>query len=137
MAQLDYYNGRALEEIIEGEEDWQWALKLSGDAIIKNWDKRRGVPDLPLGMGLLMVILEIGSTQLVFGRVDPASSEISDEHRVVLTPTQYSITDPQFAAEEEFPQRNIDEVVLDPGMLEAEMSERTAEGPEVTDEEEN
>lgn len=112
MVDLTYFHGQELVEIIQGEEPWQWALKLGGDAIIKNWDERRtSVPEIERGVGFLLTIYEETQTQLVFGTVDAATNTPNEAGRVIFTPTQYSITDPVYAAEEQFPQRNIDELV--------------------------
>lgn len=132
MASLDYYHGQVLTEIVEGDEDWQWALRFDGGAIVKNWDKRRtAVPEIPVGSGFLMSIFEIDSTQIVLGSVDPATQTVMETGRVTLTPTQYSITDPVHAVEEEFPQAQLGEVVADENALYPEhLLAREATGPE-------
>jgi hypothetical protein len=106
MATVDYYHGQSLEEIIEGDEGWDWAIRLNGGALIKNQDKRRtAVPEIPLGLGLLMTTYDQEQTTLVFGNVDPVSGDVSQEYRIVFNPMQYTITDPVYATEEIYPQR--------------------------------
>lgn len=131
MVSLDYYNGQSFDEISTGDEPWQWAVRLKGGAIIKNWDERRtAIPEIPEGMGLLLTVYDTDQTQLVFGTVDPVSLEISNEHRVVLTPTQYSITDPVYATEEVFPQRQIEAVVDTVDVYPDHLLAREQDGPE-------
>ena len=132
MASVDYYHGQSLDEIALGDEDWQWALVLNGGAVIKNWDKRRtDVPEIPKGTGLLTSILEADATTLVFGTVDPATLTVTESGRVVFTPTQYSISDPVYAAEEEFPQRQTEMVAESPEVVYPEhLLAREATGPE-------
>lgn len=132
MASVDYYHGQVLEEIVQGEEAWQWALRLSGGAVIKNWDERRtSAPEIPQGSGFLLTTFDVSQTTLVFGVVDPITETPTEQGRVVFTPTQYSITDPVYAAEDEFPQRNLDAVVENESELYPEhLQLREQEGPE-------
>jgi hypothetical protein len=45
QAQIDHYVGRAVVEVIPGQgEDNQWAIRLEGDVLIRNYDKDIEIP---------------------------------------------------------------------------------------------
>lgn len=133
VASLDYYNGQTVTGIeMYGEEDFEWAIRLSGGALVKNWDRRRtAIPEGLEGIGVLATTYEVDATTMKFGVVDPATFQITKAVDVVLTPTQYSITDPVYAVQEEFPQRQLDTVAEDVNTVyPAELLDREAQGPE-------
>lgn len=131
MASVDYYYGQIVEGLLMGEEDWQWAIRLSGGAVIKNWDKRRTIaPALNLRDGFLLAIFSEDETRLQFGSVNSVTEEITVNNEVVFTPTQYSISDPVHVPEETYPQQPDDQEVENLAVAwDAALQERVADGP--------
>lgn len=104
---LDHYYGRGVEgveEIEDGATDEnEWAIILSGDVRITNYDETLVPPELG-GLTFLMAVFSELDTRLTFGVAGPnANPDLNVEVR--LTPTLYSIIDPAIAGGEVYPQR--------------------------------
>jgi hypothetical protein len=107
---LDYYIGRKVEAITQGDEgDWDWTLRLEGDILISNHDKRRTSPPTNeiIGLVFLMAVLQEDLTVMKFGNYEasedgPVPAYLQD---VQVTPTQYAVADERFEGGPHFPQR--------------------------------
>lgn len=125
---LDYYVGRPVESI-ESESGWDWAIRFSGDVLVRNTDKRRTAApsDELVGQLYFTAILGETDTRLQFGHYDADQQPVVDSE-VVLTPTQYTITDERFEGGPHFPQsldaEEQDLLPDDPSV------ERVVDGPE-------
>jgi hypothetical protein len=98
---IDHYIGRGVQEIVSGDEGWDWAIKLEGDVLIRNKDKRRtSSPDEIVGLALMMTTYSELDTILKFG----VGKEVTEFKEVTVTPTQYTIAGPGIE-EEVYPQR--------------------------------
>lgn len=127
---LDYYTGRPVEavETVQHGNHWEWTIRFPGNVRIQNTDERRTSPPDVMGKVYLGVILSETDTQLLFGHYDHDSGDPVTDETVVLTPTQYSISDERFEGGPHFPQRLDDE---EANLLPPDPStERVADGPE-------
>ncbi len=128
--QLDHYNGRVIEAVEVGAEDWQWIIRLKGGVIIHNTDvSRTEAPIDVIGMAIAMVTVGEMSTIIHVGHSGPSGVDASRE--IQLTPTQYAISEPG-ATSENYPQRTPELEGL-PGIYATpeEQKERLADGPEI------
>jgi hypothetical protein len=123
VSDLSYFTGRTFETLDQGQDDWDWAINLSGGATIRNKDEDRAAPDVEKldGMILLRPIFGELDTRLQFGSLETMTSE------VILTPTKYTISDPIYAIEEMYPQVTAD---VDDMLPEDPSEDRVATGPE-------
>jgi hypothetical protein len=116
--QLDYYIGRACEDVMTYDEgDWDWGIQFSGNAVVRNFDKRRtDTPDEVKGLVLASVSLSEDETRIMFGI--PKQDGVEITQTVTLTPLQYSISDDAFEGGPHYPQRpsqeEIDSLPPDP-----------------------
>jgi hypothetical protein len=82
---LDHYVGRPIEGVISyGKHPWEWAIRLAGGVLFKNYDKRRTAqPTFTQGMPFAKTGIDGENTNLSFvGSPD-----------IPLTTAQYSIAD--------------------------------------------
>ena len=88
---LDHYVGRSVDAVIKyAEEDSEWAIRLEGGAILKNYDGRRTV--VPTGLeGATLAGVEYGEQDI---RVKFANGS-----EVTFAPTLYAISDKRFDGE--------------------------------------
>jgi hypothetical protein len=107
---LDYYVGRGVVEI----DDTEWAIVLDGDIRITNKDTFLSTPEnlsKLVGKMFLVGVMSADETRLQFGRV--LSGQVTVEEEIVLSPLDYTISDPRFPTpSEHYPQR---EELLSPG----------------------
>lgn len=98
---LDYFIGRPFESVEQGDEDWQWVVKLQGNTLIRNLDEERTAAPSGLdGTSLLSVEEPEGeAVMLLFGTAGPDASDVVSQ--VALTPDKYSISDENFPDEDE------------------------------------
>ena len=108
--QLDHYYGRGVEGINENQdgEAWEWEILLSGGVRIRNHDESlTSAPSSERfgGLSLLSAIMSEKETRLIFGISRPNPSPADRREELILTPTQYEISDPNVAGGPHFPQR--------------------------------
>lgn len=99
---LDHYYGRAVVSVepeADAESEADWVIRLEGDILIHNADRKRTAKPEITNMILMGATYDEKQTLLLFGE-----GALVDEE-VVLTPAAYAITDTRYAAEPYFPQR--------------------------------
>lgn len=126
MTDLSYFNGRPFEALEEGEGG-EWTIVLAEGGRIVNKDPERLPPPVEdlAGMQMIRSLFSETETRLQFGVNEMVASEVT------LTPTLYTMSDPNYTPEGEiFPQAppEEDEIPSDPS------DERVADGPENPDE---
>jgi hypothetical protein len=120
---LTYFIGRPFDELtFESGKRGQWQIHLEGDGIISNKDPNIARPDEDMLAGTTFVrpIYSELDTRLQFGVKDAVSYEI------ILSPTKYAISDPNFTEEGEIYPQAPPEITIPPDPSD----ERVADGPE-------
>jgi len=125
-ADLTYFVGRPFVSVEGGDE---WVIVLDGNARITNYDHRRSAPDPDtlVGTSFILPIFSELDTRLQFGRNNADTGEVEILTEVTLTPALYTISDPNYATTEVYPQvpqEIADELPPDPS------ADRVADGPE-------
>lgn len=118
---LDYYIGRLVTDVQVHEEGWD--IVLDGGILITNLDGRRSAPESLIGLSFVRPILSDIETRIQFGTVRPGR-EIANAVEVVLTPTQYRISDDRYEGGPHLPGVDVEVAVVP-----LEDADRTAEGP--------
>jgi len=129
MVDLTYFIGRPFVDVLTltGEDDGLWAITLDGGSLITNKDQSKPAPDKNTltGTQFIRPIYSELDTRLQFGVKDAVLQE------VILSPTLYTISDPDFTSNGEiYPQ-----MVPDPltGVGPDPSVDRVADGPEEED----
>ena len=99
---LDHYYGRAVVSVeteADAENEADWLIRLEGDILIHNADRRRTAKPEIDGQILLAATYAEDQTVLKFGT---GPDDLED---VVLTTSAYAISDARYAAEPYFPHK--------------------------------
>lgn len=92
---IDYFNGRRVEKVIEGDNDAVWSIYFEGGGIIHNYDPLMPMPKTIIGAALTQVILGAHRdgqpvTEMRFGL-----------EAVFLNPIEYSMIDTTYTKGQE------------------------------------
>lgn len=128
VVSLDYFIGRTVTSVANIGEDWEWAITLAGNCVIRNQDKRRtAMPEIPEESHLMLVTFGELDTELHFGISNERQNEVLAT--VTLTPTKYTIADPVYTDGQEIEPQMPEE--LSAFLPDDPSAERVAEGPDV------
>lgn len=125
IADLTYFIGRpfvALE--VDDENEGEWTIVLDGNGRITNKNPTQEMPDVDKlkGSTFIRPIFSELDTRLQFGVLDTVNAEVT------LSPTKYTMSDPNLETEEEYypqvPVELADTLPPDPS------DERVADGPD-------
>lgn len=129
MIGLDHYVGRPFVSVFQGDDAYDWAIQLEGGVLIRNKDGRRTAAPKEeelAGSSFLLTTFSELDTILHFGTSNVSGSTTTLE--ITLTPTQYTLSDPeQYGETEIYPQVPDNEESLIP---DDPSPDRVAEGPD-------
>jgi hypothetical protein len=119
--QLDHLNGRAVLAV-EAHRPNLWTIRFEGDALIRNLDEARDMPEDIEGTVLISSDTSDSSTTVLqFGYSGADGATVSAE--IPLTPDQFDVVFPDVTEEED----------LAVAVPEDPSTDRVADGPEAQD----